>query len=188
MNEQKKYKVIKKLVETDGNKNRAAVELEVTRRQINRMIKGYKDQGKAFFVHGNHGRQPATTIPPEMRSRIMQLYNEKCRDANFTHFCELLKRNKGINMSVGTVHNILEAEYILSPKVNKSKQKRIAKKLRQEKQSALPRKKKSFRRTSLQSRTLIAENPEKHSSVSSSSWMHHRIFGSVIPLLICTYL
>lgn len=146
MNEQKKYKVIKKLVETDGNKNRAAVELEVTRRQINRMIKGYKDQGKAFFVHGNHGRQPATTIPPEMRSRIMQLYNEKCRDANFTHFCELLKRNKGINMSVGTVHNILKAEYILSPKVNKSKQKRIAKKLRQEKQSALPRKKKELQK------------------------------------------
>lgn len=81
-----------------------------------------------------------------MRSRIMQLYNEKCRDANFTHFCELLKRNKGINMSVGTVHNILEAEYILSPKVNKSKQKRIAKKLRQEKQSALPRKKKELQK------------------------------------------
>ena len=40
MNEEKKYKVIKKLVETNGNKKRAAIELGVTVRQINRMIAG----------------------------------------------------------------------------------------------------------------------------------------------------
>lgn len=44
MHEQKKYKVIKKLVETGGNKNRAAIELGVTRQHINRMVKGYKEQ------------------------------------------------------------------------------------------------------------------------------------------------
>ena len=34
MNEQQKYEVIKKLVETNGNKNRAAVTLGCTRRTI----------------------------------------------------------------------------------------------------------------------------------------------------------
>lgn len=161
MNEQKKYKVIKKLVETGGNKDRAAVELGVTRRQINRMIKGYKDQGKEFFVHGNRGRQPATTIPPEMRLRIMRLYNKKYWDANFTHFCELLKRIEGINVSVGTIHNILEAEYILSPKVNKSKQKRIAKKLKQEKQSALPVKQKEIQQNIVAVEDAHSRKPRK---------------------------
>ena len=42
MKEQEKYEIIKKLVETSGNKDSAALKLSVSRRQINRMMKGYK--------------------------------------------------------------------------------------------------------------------------------------------------
>ena len=59
MGEKKKYNVIKKLVETNGNKKRASVELGLTIRQINRLIAGYKAYGKAFIVHGNRGKVPA---------------------------------------------------------------------------------------------------------------------------------
>jgi hypothetical protein len=38
MGEQHKYTVIKKLVETDGNKNSAAIKLGCTKRHINRVI------------------------------------------------------------------------------------------------------------------------------------------------------
>ena len=38
MNEQNKYEIIKKLVETDGNKKRAAIKLGCTVRTINRLI------------------------------------------------------------------------------------------------------------------------------------------------------
>lgn len=44
MKEQKKYEVIKKLKETNGNKKRAAVELGCTVRHVNRMLKGYETQ------------------------------------------------------------------------------------------------------------------------------------------------
>lgn len=57
MTEEQKYRVIKKLVEVDGNKHRAAIELNCSLRHINRMIQGYKKEGKAFFVHGNKGRK-----------------------------------------------------------------------------------------------------------------------------------
>ena len=56
MNEQKKYEVIKKLVDTHGDKNRAALKLGITRRQIDRLILAYKSKGKAAFLHGNHGQ------------------------------------------------------------------------------------------------------------------------------------
>ena len=63
MKEQEKYEIIKKLVETSGNKDNAALKLSVSRRQINRMMKGYKEQGKAFFVHGNRGaNQPQLSL------------------------------------------------------------------------------------------------------------------------------
>ena len=42
MNEQRKYEVIKKLAETNGNKQRAALNLQLSVRQINRLLKGYQ--------------------------------------------------------------------------------------------------------------------------------------------------
>ena len=38
MDEEYKYKIIKKLVETNGNKQRAAIKLDITKRHINRLI------------------------------------------------------------------------------------------------------------------------------------------------------
>ena len=62
MEENKKYIIIKKLVETNGNKKRAALDLNCHSRHINRMIKGYKEQGKDYFIHGNHGRKPVILL------------------------------------------------------------------------------------------------------------------------------
>ncbi len=49
MNEQKKYEIIKKLAETDGNKDRAALTLGLSKRQVKRLIVTYKEQGKGTF-------------------------------------------------------------------------------------------------------------------------------------------
>lgn len=137
MNEQKKYEVIKSLVDhPDGNKDRAALALGCTRRHINRMLAGYKKEGKAYFIHGNKGRKPATTIPDETRSLIISLYRSKYYDANFQHYSELLKTLEQISVSPSSVAKILEGEYILSPKVTKAKKKRIKKELEAKKKNA----------------------------------------------------
>ena len=47
MKELDKYKVIKELVDHNGNKNRAKQKLGLSIRQINRLIKIYKEKGKA---------------------------------------------------------------------------------------------------------------------------------------------
>ena len=77
MNEEYKYKVIKKLVETNGNKQRAAVMLKRSIRQIDRMIAGYKEFGKEFFVHGNRGRKPKNALTDEFKTEIELLYTNK---------------------------------------------------------------------------------------------------------------
>ena len=46
MKELEKYNVIKELVDHNGNKKRAAERLDLTIRQINRLIKIYKEKGK----------------------------------------------------------------------------------------------------------------------------------------------
>lgn len=47
MKELNKYEVIKELVDHGGNKKRAALKLGLTVRQINRLIKIYKEKGKS---------------------------------------------------------------------------------------------------------------------------------------------
>lgn len=137
MDEQKKYEVIKGLVDHPySSKERAALTLGCTIRHINRMIVGYQKQGKEFFVHGNKGRQPAKTIQDGIRSTIVDLYRTKYYDANFEHYTELLGKYEHIFISSSCVANILEAEYILSPKVTNAKKKRIKKTLQLLKKSA----------------------------------------------------
>ena len=136
MNEQYRYEVIKKLVDSNGNKNTAALKLGVTRRQIDRLIAAYREKGKIAFVHGNRGRKPATTKPDKVRQDVVDLYRTKYYDANFVHYTELLERNEGIKLSVSCVSSFLEAENILSPCATKAKKKRVKKQLKESKAAA----------------------------------------------------
>lgn len=136
MDENKKYEVIKHLVDDNGNKRRAALTLGVSLRHINRMISGYKSHGKAFFVHGNRGRKPVNTIPSETRNLIVDLYRNKYFDANFTHFTELLATYEDIHLSPSAVASILEEVFILSPRVTKEKRKQVKKTLQKMKHHA----------------------------------------------------
>lgn len=100
------------------------------------MLAGYKAYGKEFFIHGNKGHKPATTIPDEIRKTIVDLYRTKYYDANFQHFSELLEKHEQITVSPSCVFSILESEYILSPKVTKAKKNRIKKELENKKKDA----------------------------------------------------
>lgn len=130
MDENKKYEVIKKLIETNGNKKTAALKLGCSDRHINRLIQGYNNEGKTFFVHGNRGRKPSTTIGLDKRALIVDLYKNTYFDCNLTHYSELLEENENIKVSVSTITSILRKEFILSPKANRSSKKAMKKELK----------------------------------------------------------
>ena len=130
MNEDLKYNVIKELVDHNGNKKRAALKLKCTNRNINRLIVAYKTKGKNGFIHGNRGKIPATAIPMEIRSKVINLYLEKYSDCNLTHFTEILKEDLNIDISSTTINSWLRDEFVLSPKARR-KTKRYLKKFYQ---------------------------------------------------------
>ena len=125
MNEDYKYNIIKKLVETNGNKKTAALKLGYSIRHINRMIKNYKEFGKEYFSHGNKDRKPIHTTPIEVKQTIIDLYLNKYYACNFVHFTELLSEHEHINLSESTVSSILSDEFIVSPRANRSTKKRV---------------------------------------------------------------
>jgi len=140
MNEEKKYETIKKLVETDGNKKRAAITLQCTVRTINRMILGYKTIGKEFFSHGNKGRKPAHTISEEVKDLILDLYRTKYFDATYTHFTELLEKHEQIKVSVSVVRSILMPEFIVSPRATRMTRKKAKSDLKEAMKTAKSKK------------------------------------------------
>ena len=119
MNEQLKYDVIKELVDHNGNKNRASKKLNLSIRQINRLIKIYKEKGKAGFVHGNRTRKPINALDKSISEDIVLLYKHKYQDFNFRHFKEYLEEEENIHVSYKFIYNTLTKADILSPKARR---------------------------------------------------------------------
>ena len=128
MNELEKYKVIKELVDHKGNKNRACKKLGISRRQVDRLIIKYKENGKYAFIHGNHSKKPVNAYDKSISEDIILLYKNKYYDFNFLHFKEFLESNENINVSYKFVYKTLSKVGILSPKARKKTKRAYAKK------------------------------------------------------------
>ena len=128
MDQQRKYEAVKECVDHHGNKDRIAATFGVSKRTVNRWIKGYQESGKEFFVHGNTGRSPATKITEDVRQKIISLYQSDIYfGCNLQYFSVLLRKYEGIDISDQSVVNILESTNIYSPKMWRRKKNRIRK-------------------------------------------------------------
>ena len=115
MNEQEKYDVIKELVDHHSNKNKAAIRLGITVRQVNRLIIKYKEKGKSAFVHGNRSRKPVNKLDSTISDTIILHYTNKYYGFNFKHYLEYLEKVEGIKISYNCLYNLLKSRHILSP-------------------------------------------------------------------------
>lgn len=141
LKEKQKYEIIKKLVETNGNKERARIKLNLKSiRQINRLILGYKEYGKEFFIHGNRGRKPKHALSYDLKEEIEALYTSKYFDCTYTQFTEYLAEKENIFLSIPEVGQILREKYILSPRARKITKKNLKKKLMAQKKKATSKK------------------------------------------------
>jgi len=129
MKEELKYRTIKKLIELNGNKKRAAIKLDCSVRHINRMIAGYNENGKEYFLHGNHGKKPLHALTDSFKNIVIDLYLSKYWDCTFTLFSELLSSRENISLSIDEVRVLLTKEHILSPRTHKTTRKKVEKEL-----------------------------------------------------------
>ena len=127
MKEKDKYDVIKELVEHGGNKDRVALKLGISKRQVNRLIIIYKERGKEGFIHGNRGRKPATTLDKSLSEDIILLYKNKYQGWNFKHFVDFLEKDENIKVSYDFVYKTLVKEGFISPKAKKRTRRKFAK-------------------------------------------------------------
>jgi len=127
MKEQEKYKIIKEYVEHGGNKNKIALKLSISRRQVDRLIIKYKEKGKSAFIHGNRGQAPAKALDKSISEDIILLYRSKYQDWNFYHFKDFLKKDENIDVSYDFVYKTLTKAGFLSPKARKKTKRKFTK-------------------------------------------------------------
>jgi transposase len=127
MKEYEKYKIIKEVVDHGLSKERASIKLNLSIRQINRLIKIYKEKGKSGFVHGNRSKKPAISIDKSISDDIILLYRNKYQGFNFKHFQEYLESDENISVSYTCVYQTLMRKGITSPRIRKKTKRRLAK-------------------------------------------------------------
>ncbi len=103
MKEKQKYEKIKEYVDHGGNKNRIALQLNISKRQVDRLIIKYKENGKSTFIHGNHSKRPVNAIDKSISENIILLYRNKYQDWNFQHFKEFLAKEEDIHVYLMTL-------------------------------------------------------------------------------------
>src|SRR5712664_1850704 len=95
---------------------RAAGLLCLSVRQIKRLKKRMREDGKAALAHANRGRPSRRRLPQAVRERIVQLSRGTYAGFNDHHLCEKLVECEGISLSRETLRRLLRQQGLGSPR------------------------------------------------------------------------
>jgi transposase len=90
----------------------AAEKMGVSYRQARRLRKSFESDGIVGLLHGNRGRAPANKTSDDVRSKVLELSEEKYALFNDTHFTEMLALREDIALSREMVRKIRREEGI----------------------------------------------------------------------------
>lgn len=130
--EQKRILVLNRLLCTDLTVQEAATLLDLSTRQVRRILAAYRKEGAAAVVHGNRGRPPAHTIRQEVRTRVVELAQTTYAGCNQQHLRDLLEEHEGTRLSRSSIHRIVQAAGLLAPPTRRPAQHRRRARMRQE--------------------------------------------------------
>lgn len=105
--------IIKKVIDKELTQREAALKLEITDRQVRRLIVKYKAIGDEAFIHKNINNQYAKKISNDISDEIINEYLTDFSDYGFSHFYEEQGYKYGISFQ--SMINIFITNDIISP-------------------------------------------------------------------------
>ena len=117
--EQNRLLVLNALQQCRCTMAEAAQVLGLSPRQLRRLRAAYQARGAAALVHGNRGRPSSRRTPAQTRDRLLHLARAKYAGVNFQHLTELLAEHDQVLLSRPTVHRILRAAGVSSPRTRR---------------------------------------------------------------------
>jgi transposase len=113
--EQTRVLVLQRMERGEMTAAEAATVLAVSVRQVRRLLAAYRQEGVTALAHGNRGRTPGHTLPPQIRQQVLARATTDYAGANFQHLRDLLER-EGIVLSRASVRRILLEAGMPSPR------------------------------------------------------------------------
>lgn len=114
--------VIQSIIDGKRTGKEASIKLNLSERQIWRLVKKVKDNGVEGIKHGNCFNKQPRFITNEFKEKIKDLkLSEDYCDTNFSHFQELLEEHENIKISYTALYKILSEFDIKSKKKHRDR-------------------------------------------------------------------
>ena len=111
--EKEKYQTIKKVVEGKMPKADAEAILKLTRRQINRLVIKFKDEGERGFIHKGKGKENQNKTDRKIILELEELYLKEYYDYNIEAFYEEIQSRYQVSYLV--ILSEFKKDDIISP-------------------------------------------------------------------------
>lgn len=122
MEELKRINIIQSVIDKKRTQKEAANALNLSERQIRKIVKRYKDEGPDGIKHKNKFNKPSHSFDNKFKNKIIKLkLSNDYKETNFSHFRDLLEERENIKISYSALYNILKNENIKSKKSHRCK-------------------------------------------------------------------
>ena len=105
--ERRRLSVVRKVQASQMTVKQAAEALELSERQMWRIMAAYREKAAAALPHGNRGRTPSHALREEVRRRVTELATSRYAGCTHRELQELLRTHEGISISRSSIRNIL---------------------------------------------------------------------------------
>lgn len=122
--EQKRVLVLNRLLVGQLPVAEAAAVLDLSERQVRRLLAAYRKEGVAALAHGNRGRKPVHSVSQQVRTQVIELATTIYAGCNYQHLRDLLAERDGIQLSRASVRRILLAAGVRPAKQERRRQHR----------------------------------------------------------------
>lgn len=97
--EQKRLYIITQVLAGRWSATQAAAKIELSLRQMRRLLAAFRRGGPAALPHRSRGRPSHRRIPPEIREKVLTLTSTRYPDFNDHHLTDILAEEHGIHLS-----------------------------------------------------------------------------------------
>ena len=109
MKDEKRLLVVQKVMDGVMKIDEGLRVLNVSERQMYRLMARVRESGAAGIVHGNRGNRHARRYDTALREKIVTVVREKYTDVNDTHLAELLKEREDMAIGRESLRKLLRA-------------------------------------------------------------------------------
>lgn len=115
----RKVTVIEELLEKRLTNTQAAMLLDLSTRQVQRLKAEAAANGAMAVLHKNRGRRPVNALEQGQVKTLVNIYKKDLAGYNFCHARDVLAKEHGLDLSVSTVSRYLKANGINTPKAKR---------------------------------------------------------------------